>query len=503
MSVFKRAFCMVTVCAGTLSLCTAAQAEVWVLAPSLSLDQRFDDNYLLLTTGDGEFSATRVVGELGLSRESEATSLEGLVRIDGLLTTTNEGGEETLDSNQIAAFDARFRTARSRYGASFNFKQDTPSRDIAADLSDPDSIATDTGLNFNQAGNVSRQEFIIAPEYEYDVSRRLIFDIGATLTLVEHDLPEPQDAIFQQHINSFPRNPDGSFNGTPLSFDEVTIDDVGVFTPSGELDDFFESELDIGFRYKYSPITTLSFNAGYSRFVSEVEADSLIFFTNDEKDRDPRNGNIFRTPRRDSISTTATFTLGFERQLSRTLKFGVIGGVFTNSIDNTDTLRPDDTIFDFVSQQELDETIDELETDTDGWLASISLSYDAGLTRYEGRFAVDVEPSSLGSQVESNELTASMFRVLSPRLDLSIRARAFEPDRLGVNSEDSFSRRFVSFEPLIQWKYTREWTVSAAYRYRRQKSQTDPISAESNAILLGLKYTPASKVRDAAQASGL
>jgi hypothetical protein len=45
--------------------------------------------------------------------------------------------------------------------------------------------------------------------------------------------------------------------------------------------------------------------------------------------------------------------------------------------------------------------------------------------------------------------------------------------------------------------------VGAAYRYRRQKAQIDPVSAESNAILLSLKYTPPSEIRDAAQANGL
>jgi hypothetical protein len=120
-----------------------------------------------------------------------------------------------------------------------------------------------------------------------------------------------------------------------------------------------------------------------------------------------------------------------------------------------------------------------------------------------GKFSVDVQPSSSGSQVETQELTGDIFRIINPRLNFSLRARAYEPDRLGANEEDRFARRFISIEPKIDWKYARNWTVSAAYRYRRQKARIDPVPAESNAILLSLKYTPPSKIRDAATANGL
>jgi hypothetical protein len=119
------------------------------------------------------------------------------------------------------------------------------------------------------------------------------------------------------------------------------------------------------------------------------------------------------------------------------------------------------------------------------------------------KFSIDVEPSSSGAQVETQELTGDVFRVLNPRLNFSLRTRAFEPDRLGANESDRFARRFISIEPKIEWKYSRNWTVSAAYRYRRQKARIDPVSAESNAILLALKYTPPSEIRDAARANDL
>jgi opacity protein-like surface antigen len=479
----------------------SSQADVWVFEPSISLDQRFDDNYFLDPSGDGKLSATRAVGELGLSRESASAVTRGIVRIDGLLTTQSDAGEEGLESNQLVAFDTRMRTARTRYGILGSFKQDTPSRDIAADLSDPGSISSDTGLNIpSQSSNVARQEITLKPYFSYDVTRRLEFNSKATLTFVEHELPSVQDAIYQRYYSQLERDESGNITEIVLPYNEVTIADVGVFSPDGELDDFSESKLEVGFRYKYDLISTITFTGTFSKFNAQVEIDPEAFVPFEDLIADPRELDIRRKPRRDSLSTTISLDLGYERFLTPTLQLGVSAGIYTNASDATDTLRVDDNR----PGEEIPEAdIAALESDNDGWLASVSLTRDAGLTRYVGKFSVDVLPSSSGAQVEIQELTGDIFRVINPRLNFSLRTRAYEPDRLGANGIDRFARRFISFEPKIDWKYARNWTVSAAYRYRRQKARIDPVPAESNAILLALKYTPPSKIRDAARANGL
>ncbi len=480
--------------------CGSAAANVWVLEPSISLDQRFDDNYYLELGSPGTLSATRAVGELGLSRESQAASIRGLVRVDALLTASNDESDNDLDSNQIVAFETRLRSARSRYGVYVGFKQDTPSRDIAADLSDPSSLASDTGLDLTESSDVARREITLTPKYAYDLTRRLVFDSKATVTLVDHDLPDAQDAIYERYLSLLPRDESGNIVGPILPFDEVTIDDAGsVFSPSGELDDYQEAEIEVGLRYKLTPITTLTSTISYSQFTSEVLVDPFAIVPFENLTPDPDEPGIRRRPRRDSISTTSTFKLGYERFITPTLQLGVAGGVYLNTTDTTDTLRAEDRPGEEIPADRLEA----LETDSDGWLASVSLTRDAGVTRYVGRFAVDVQPSSVGTQVETQELTGDLFRVLSPRLNFSLRGRAYEPDRLGAREADRFARRFISVEPKIEWQYTRNWTVSAAYRYRRQKARIDPVSAESNAVLFSIKYTPPSEVRDAARASGL
>lgn len=480
--------------------CGSALADVWVLEPSISLDQRFDDNFTLELGNPDTLSATRVVGELGLSRESQAYSLRGLILVDGRFLVSNDDADSDLDSNQIVAFDAGFRTARSRYGVRVGFKQDTPSRDIAADLTDPNSIAPSTGLDLTESSDVARREVTLTPRFEYDYSRRLILNANANLTIVNHDLPDAQDAIFERFLSGLEVDGDGNFLEPLLPFDEVTLEDAGgPFSPSGELDDFNEVEADVGLRFKLSPISTFTTTLGFSRFQADVLIDPFAIVPFEELEPDSDEPGILRRPRRDSISTTSRLELGYERFVSPTLQVGVAGGIFVNTTDTTDTLRAEDR----PGEEIPIERLEALETDNTGWLARLTLTKDAGRTRYTGRFSVDVEPSSVGSQLETLELTTDVNHVLSPRLNLSLRARASEPDRLGANVADSFARRFISIEPRIQWNYTRNWVVSAAYRYRRQKARIDPQSADSNAVLFSVKYTPPSKVRDAARENGL
>jgi len=489
---------------------TTVDADIWVFEPSITLDQRVDDNYFLEPSGNGSLSATRAVGELGLSRESEVAVIKGLIRVDGLLTTQSDAGEEGLESNQLIAFDTKIRSARSNYGVYVGFKQDTPSRNIVADLSDPNSAASDTGLNNPaQSSNVARQEITIKPSFNYNISRRLEFNSAATLKFVEHELPSAQETIYQRYYSQLDRDIDGNIIEPILAFNDVTFDDLlseadpfGVFSPVGELDDFQDREIKLGLRYKFSPISTIFVSTGFSTFNAEVEVDGFAFLEDQDFSPDPDEPRIRRKPRRDSISTTTSVDFGVDHSLSPTLLISASAGVYTNTTDRSDTLRDDD-----INENNIGNIPagyrESLKSDNAGWLASLSFAYDAGLTRYSGRFAVDVQPSSSGTHVETQELIGDYYRIISPRLNVSVRARAFEPDRLGAREEDRFARRFISFEPKVEWKYARNWTVSAAYRYRRQKARVDPISAESNAILLSLKYTPPSEIRDVANANGL
>jgi len=486
-----------------LVVSTASIADVWVFEPSAAIDQRFDDNFTIDQENPDPTIATRLVGTLGLSREAPNAKYAGLLRLDGLITSSDSRGEE-LNSNRVAFLSSQFTTARSEYGVGLNYKFDTPSRDISADLTDIASVAADTRANVTQDSNVARERWVLTPNWRYNLTRLTTFETDFSFTSVTHELPSAEEALRAQ----FTLDPNNA--GVPIP-DPITIEDTGFFTVFDELDDFQEAAIDIGIRSKLSPISTVSFFAGYSDFTAKVEPDTRVVFRFEDTIPAADNMDIRRKPKRERRSSTAQFRVGYDRALTPTLNVGVQAGVYANETDDTDLLRLTDAVgFDEEGQAfvEVDdvlvptvpatqEQIDELVTDSTGFLANITASKNTGITRYSARFGVDVLPSDVGTQVESLEVIGDLNRQIGPLLDFSFRIRAFEPDAVNADSEEEFSRRFLSLEPKLIWRFSRAWTVAGSYRYRRQKSQADDDSGESNALLFSLKYTPPSAIRDA------
>jgi len=408
---------------------------------------------LAVSTADPT-TATRLVGTLGLSREAPNAVFAGLLRVDGLITNSDSNGDE-LSSNRVA----------------LNYKFDTPSRDISADLTDPSSVAADTGASVTQDSNVARERWVLSPNWRYNLTRLTTLETDLTFTSVTHELPSAREALRTQWALN-PAN-----DGVPPP-DPISIDDTGFFTVLDELDDFQEAGIDIGIKSKLSPISTISFFAGYSDFTANVEPDSSIIIPFEQTDPAPDNKDIRRKRKRERRSNTTKFRVGYDRAFTPTLNIGIQAGIYTNETDDTNLLRL-------------------TESKSSGYLANITATKSTGVTKYSAKFGVDVLPSDTGSQVESLEAVGDLFRQIGPLLDFSFRVRAYEPDALKADADEEFSRRFLSLEPKLIWRFSRAWTVAGSYRYRRQKSQAADRSGESNALLFSLKYTPPSAIRDA------
>jgi len=476
-----------------------SQADVWVFEPSAGIDQRFDDNYTIeVREIDDDFnptavSATRVVGSLELSRESQTSSISGLARLDGLLALSSDGDEGDgvdTNSNGILFLDTKRNLARSSFGLGLNLKFDTPNRDISADITDTSATAADTGADVTQSNDVARARLILSPNYTYDLSRRASVETKLTYTAVRHELPSAGDSIRdrQDELDKLPPDPD---TGEPQ-----ILSPEAVFTVADELDDFDEAVIDVSYRYKLSPISTFSMFASYGQFITKTEVSNLVNVPFSDKIPDDEQSRILRNPKRNGITRTAKFRLGWDRALSPTVNIDVQLGVYSSDIDNSDLLRDNDPIFEFVSSQELAVERASHFTSDQGYLGSITFRRSAGISLYTAKLSFDVLPSSIGSQVESLEAVATYDRELGPLLDFSFRARAFEPDATEAKADDKFSRRFISYEPKLVWRFSRAWTAAVSYRYRRQKNRINPYTGQSNAVLFSLKYTPPSEIRD-------
>ena len=456
-----------------------SQALVWL--PSAAIDQRFDDNYRLTVENAESISATRVVANLGLNRESAVTQFRALVRADALLSVSRDDSDE-LDSNRFAFFESNYIKPRSKLGVRLNLKRDTPNRDISADITDVTSVASDSGAAVTQDQNVDRKRLVLKPTYSYNLSRRTELSADYSLTLVDHGLPSCEDAL--------------------ATFDPTGEQENPVFTPN-ELDDFLDNKIGFGFRHSLSPISTFTSELTYSHFEADEEIpDTWVNF--DDKTPDERCRNVVRNPRLPSTVKTTRFTIGYERKLSETLTgSGQIGYYVADSskigTDNPDGFKPvtnpnnpdyDSSVLDALYE----------DTSSDGYLFNLTLSKKTGVTTYSGKFGVEVFPSDIGDVVESLDLVGEMTRQLNPRLLFNFRIRAFEPDAISdENDDDEFARRFFSFEPKLVWNLSRSITVAGSYRYRRQKTQASPDSSESNAVLISLKYTPLIELNELAK----
>jgi hypothetical protein len=480
--------------AGVL-LASSAQADGWIFRPAFGLDQRFDDNFSLVPVGEDAISATRLITDLRLSRETPIFSFQGIARADLRLELGDTENSDT-QSNRLLLIDIERRAKRARFGLDVRAVLDTPSRDIVSDVTDVGDVAVDSGV-VTQSFDVERFRREFSPSFQYDLSRRSSIEGGVKYSAIEHEIPSVQDTLFTQYLGLLtsggenPPTPETrpelfDENGEIFTRETVSTDQTGVFSPSGELDDYTDVSVDLSYRFNLSRTASLSASVGYSVLTAqeEVDASALTF---EDLTFNPDAPEIRRAPRRESVDTTTRFVLGYQRALTQTLNAGVQVGAYTNTSDNTALFRRADGT---------SSTDQPTKTDDQGWLASISLDKDSGLTKYSLRFAVDVLPSSAGSRVETNELVGQVFRTITPRLDVSLRGQAYEPDRLGTQSEDRFSRRFISLEPRLIWQFQRDWTLGVSYRYRRQKARVDTESSESNAVLLSVRYVPPSKIRD-------
>lgn len=467
-----------------------AQADVWVFDPSVGIDQRFDDNFDLDPNNEDGVSQTRLVGSLGLSRESQTNAFKGLFRADALLTVGNDGTDDgggDLGSNQIVLLDYTHRRVRSSFGVRFNGVRDTPSRDIAADILDVNfsNSALDTGLTVPQVDNIARNSFTVTPNFSYNLSRRSTLNAELSFSTVNHSRPSTEESLASQFELA---NPDLDVPS------DLTIDDLGVFRIADELDDYDEQSLSVAYRFQLTPISTFSATLGVSRFSADTEPDPSVIIPFEELIPDGAEPQILRAPLRNATSLTTTFRLGYEREITQLFTIGVEAGIRNLDFDNSDLFREDDETG--LSAEDRQQALDAAEGNDVGFIGAFTVARDDGISRYSGRIGFDVLPSSVGSQVESFELIGDYTRKLNPLLDFAFRVRAFEPDAIAASNDNEFARRFLSLEPRVIWRFTRSWTAAASYRYRRQRSQIDTESGDSNALLFSLKYTPPLKIRD-------
>lgn len=139
------------------------------------------------------------------------------------------------------------------------------------------------------------------------------------------------------------------------------------------------------------------------------------------------------------------------------------------------------------------------EEDISGWQGNFALSYAGEFTRFTASAARTQQPSGSGRLRIQDEMRLLVIRDLSDRSSAGMKA-AWRGNR-DLFDDDFFSgdvlafgdhpREEIKFEPWFNWQWTESLTWRASYILRRfLHRENESKWATSNAVLLGLEYTP-------------
>lgn len=167
----------------------------------------------------------------------------------------------------------------------------------------------------------------------------------------------------------------------------------------------------------------------------------------------------------DEEATTLQLMAGLRRAFSDTLRGNFGAGV---SRTRTESGAAEDT--------------------SSGFVFSAGLEQRAETSTLDGVISSDVTPSGLGRTVRSDQIRVRWTLQTAPTVQFVLqthllRNRALEGDDPAVD------RRYYELQPELRWQWLEDLFLSGSYRYRRQKFDADPDSAQSNAFFLGFAYS--------------
>jgi len=124
---------------------------------------------------------------------------------------------------------------------------------------------------------------------------------------------------------------------------------------------------------------------------------------------------------------------------------------------------------------------------TDGSVYKLSFVDRAEISNINVEFSQDIDSSSVGNVVEKNQLNVRYRRRFTQLSSLIIRARAFKSKSVEDNAASD--RNFMSIEPMLRFKLSKNYDADFSYRYRYQKFDNADQSTDSNSIFVGIVYS--------------
>jgi hypothetical protein len=129
------------------------------------------------------------------------------------------------------------------------------------------------------------------------------------------------------------------------------------------------------------------------------------------------------------------------------------------------------------------------QVDTSSFTLEARATQRAELSQLEGIISRDVQPSGIGKSVATDQLRVYWNRYLSPITAFFLQTTVFRINAL-EGSDPLDDRRYAEAEAGLGWHWMPEWSFRVAYKYRNQKYDADPDSAQSSGVSATLAWAP-------------
>lgn len=411
------------------------QADTWQKEPSYGIELGYNDNYTL---------------------QPEPESADGTDKIQKISTVKATAGLALVQLKP--AFNAKIqgKVIATGYSGDVDGYVEKLSGNIdGALLDDRVDGVLEAGFEGRKERAVWRFDAIAASEsvlQEVDLSAAVeeAVDTGGTNVnnengLVREDVTRTRLRLTPSYL--YRLSPVSYIRGS-VSFNMAQYDN----TPNTTLSDYEEQKAQVFYSREFSPVNSWSVDAEYRNYQSDNygEFDSQVI------------------------------GLGLLHKFNETTDLGIRVAQSTTSYDaivaTGEESRP---------------------------LVQVTGSKRTGRTTYSLKAGSELYGSAGGDVVQADELLFNVVYQFSELTTLTWRSKLFQNKSLvellaapGNDDERTFNqriedanRRYLAFEPTLNWRFSRWWVLDAGLRYQREKRDGKKNAGESNYAFVGITFS--------------
>lgn len=464
----RKLFSPAIACTALVLAAGELQADAWQKEPSYGVELGYNDNYTLQPEPESA-TATRKIQAVSTVKATAGLALVQLkpaytARIEGKLIATAYSGdtkgyladnpstdadapkvylgaqlEDRIDAALNVGVESRQERSTWRFDASV--LTDSLLQEISLDVSEENEVDNEDGL---VRDDVTRTRLTVTPSYLYRLSS----------------------------ISNF----QGSLSAAMSDYDN---------TPSTSLRDYTEFKLKGRYSREFTSVNSWSVDAE----IQDFEADEAGEFDNISIGLGVQHKFSETT---DIGLRVAQASAGYEYQTS-----------FLSTLDEEGAVRS-------VPLWGARNTRGDIKKP----LVQLTGSKNTGRTTYTMRFGSGLFGSASGEVVSANEALFNVKYQYSELMTFTLKNKFFENRSLrdkmveidGFSDDANFvrafnasiddaNRRFLAFEPTLNWRFSRWWVMDAGFRYQREKRDGLGNSGESNYAFVGVTFSKPIEVK--------